>query len=253
MTTEEKVGDAGPGQQFAPRQVTQIRAGDQVANQLRDAMVKGLLKPGDRLAELTLAEQFGVSRPTIRNAITTLRQHGMISTHRGAKGGHFIVAPQTQVVAREIGETFSLWFDAGAVTVAEIHEARLMVERDCVRLAAVRRTGEDLALLREVVDAPLTPSTTLEEVWELDVQFHHAIARAAKNRLLELPMLAIHLLRPYINRLLAHHDLPRTWAEHRAIYEAILARDPDLAERMLLAHAARVAQHLPANLLPTVE
>jgi DNA-binding FadR family transcriptional regulator len=228
---------------FIPKAVRPRRAGDEVANQLREALVNGVLKPGDRLeAEPTLAEQFGVSRPTIRNAINTLRKQGMLRTVRGAKGGHFVVVPQTDIVMRDIGETFSLWFDAGAVTVSEVDEARVVVERQCVRLAALRRTEEDLEALREIVERPADERAPLEEFWDADIRFHQQIARAARNRLLELPMMAIHLLRPYTNRLMDHHDRTRTRAQHLAIYEGIAARDPDRAEQALIAHVESLAR-----------
>lgn len=227
---------------FTPQAVRARRAGEEVADQLREALIRGVLKPGDRLAvEPTLADQFGVSRPTIRNAINTLRKQGMLRTIRGAKGGHFVVAPQTDMVARDIGETFSLWFDAGAVTMTEVDEARELIERQCVRLAALRRTEEDLEALREIVEAPADDKGPLEAFWDFDIRFHQQIARAARNRLLEMPMMAIHLLRPYTNLLMDHHDRARTRAQHLAIYQAIAARDPDHAERALIAHVKSLA------------
>jgi len=228
---------------FTPKAVRPRRAGDEVANQLREALIHGILKPGDRLeAEPTLADQFGVSRPTIRNAINTLRKQGMLRTVRGARGGHFVVAPQTDIVTRDIGETFSLWFDAGAVTATEVDEARVVVERQCVRLAALRRTKKDVEALRVIVERPVDDRAPLEDFWDADIRFHQQIARAARNRLLELPMMAIHLLRPYTNRLMDHHDRARTRAQHLAIYEGIAARDPDRAEQALIAHVESVGR-----------
>jgi GntR family transcriptional repressor for pyruvate dehydrogenase complex len=222
-------------------------AAEAIAGQVRGALIEGRLQPGDRLAtEPEMAEDFGVSRSTVREAIRILRGQGFVHTVRGAKGGHFIVTPQTDVVAESVGETLGLWFEAGTVSVGEVDEARNIVEAACVRLAAERRSDEDLEAMEAVLAEAAVDDQPLRGFLDLDVRFHRCIARAARNRLLELPMTAIHLIRPRTNVLLRRHDRETVRAQHRQLYEAIRNRDADAAEAAFHGHASYIAQEREA-------
>lgn len=248
---------------FRPQAVAPRSAADQIASQLRAALIDGSLRPGDRLGtEPDLAGEFGVSRATVREAIKILRAQGVLRTARGARGGHFVVSPQTDVLAESIGETFGLWFDAGDISVAEVDEARVVVERACVRLAAERRSEDDLAEMEGHLAKAGDRSLGLAEFLALDTAFHRVVARAAHNRLLEMPMTAIHLVRPRTNQVLRRHDRPAVTAQHRSILAAIAAKDADKAERAFLDHvsfldverkAAIAARRRPAADLPLNE
>jgi GntR family transcriptional repressor for pyruvate dehydrogenase complex len=217
---------------FHGEHVASHTAAETIASQLREALIDGRIRPGDRLAtEPEMAADFGVSRSTVREAIRILRGQGFVHTVRGAKGGHYIVAPQTDVVAESVGETFGLWFDAGTVSVAEVAE---------------RRSDEDLAALAEILDEAQIDDQPLTAFLDLDIRFHRSIARAARNRLLELPMGAIHLLRPRTNRLLRRHDRTAVRAQHMRLFEAIRDRDPDAAVAAFEEHAAFIARERDA-------
>ena len=232
---------------FRGEQVAAHTVAESIAAQLRDALIDGRIQPGDRLAtEPDMAADFGVSRSTVREAIRMLRGQGFVQTVRGAKGGHFIVSPQTDVLAESVGETFGLWFEAGTVSVAEVDEARNIVEAACVQLAAERRTDEDLAALEAVLAEAANEDQPLTSFLDLDVRFHRAIARAARNRLLELPMGAIHLVRPRTNRLLRRHDRAAVRTQHTRLYEAIRDRDPAAAEAAFHDHASYIARERDA-------
>jgi DNA-binding FadR family transcriptional regulator len=234
---------------FCPVAVKPRSAADQITAQLRDALIAGRLRAGDRLApEPELAAGFGVSRATVREAIKVLRTQGVVRTSRGAKGGHFVSRPETNALAQSVSETYGLWFDAGDVSIAEIDEAREVVEHACVRLAAARRTPAALTEMAEILARTADPSTPLSEFLALDIDFHQAIARAAGNRLLELPMTAIHIVRPRTNQFLRHHDRDAVLAQHHLILEAIAAGDPDGADRAFGAHIAHLAREREAAL-----
>jgi DNA-binding FadR family transcriptional regulator len=242
-------GDGGsPGRQrFRGEHVESHTAAETIAAQVRDALIDGRIQPGDRLAtEPEMASDFGVSRSTVREAIRILRGQGFVQTLRGAKGGHFIVSPQTDVVAESVGETFGLWFEAGTVSVAAVDEARNIVEAACVRLAAERRTDDDLAAIAMALEESMVDDQSLTAFLELDVRFHRSIARAARNRLLELPMAAIHLVRPRTNRLLRRHDRTAVRQQHTALFAAIRDGDPDRAEAAFREHAAYIAREREA-------
>lgn len=236
---------------FKPQHVQTTSAADQIAAQLRHAMTAGQLQPGDRLAaEPALATEFGVSRATVREAIKVLRAQGLLRTIRGTRGGHFVVTPQTDVVAAAVGETFSLWFDSGDVTVAEVDEARAAVETICVRLATVRRTQAELDMLRDLTERAADPAIPLEEFFDLNLRFHYVIAKAARNRLLELPMVAVHMVRAKTNSLIPHHEREPSIQQHREIVAAIEARDPVAAEAAFANHVRFVISQRDAAIAP---
>jgi DNA-binding FadR family transcriptional regulator len=231
------------GAVFRPMAVDSVSAAEQIAEQLRTAMIEGALTPGDRLPpEPELATGFGVSRSTVREAMKILRGQGVVDTARGARGGHFVRHPKTLDIAESLGETYCLWFDIGDISVAEVDEAREVVERACVRLAAKRRTEDDLDVIKRVLEAASDPDLALDEFLSLEVEFHRAIANAARNRLLNLPMQAIHIVRPRTNRLLKTHDRQKVLGQHRALAEAIESGDADLAERRLEQHIAHLSK-----------
>jgi GntR family transcriptional repressor for pyruvate dehydrogenase complex len=214
-------------------------------------MVAGTLRPGDRLStEPDLANEFGVSRATIREAIRGLRSQGLLITTRGARGGHFVITPQTEVVAATVGETFGLWFASGDVTVGEVDEAREVVEMACVRLAAERRTDADLDEMRDLIARAAHPDIALVEFFEVNLQFHHAIAKAARNRMLELPMVAVQLVRSKTNSLIRHHKRKPAIQQHRAILAAIAAQDPVEAQAAFARHMQFIIGQRDAAIAP---
>src|SRR5438132_10086855 len=122
---------------FAP--VSVARASSSIADQIRQAIVTGRLEQGQRLPpERELAEQFGVSRVTVRDALRALEAMGLIEVRVGARGGAFVTVPTGSIV----GQTMSDMMMMQAITPADIVEARLVVELGTVTLACVRATDE---------------------------------------------------------------------------------------------------------------
>src|SRR3954451_13636298 len=135
---------------FAP--VSVARASSAIAEQIRAAILTGRLKAGDRLSpERELAEQFGVSRVTVRDALRSLEAMGLIAVKVGARGGAFVTAPTGSKVA----QTMSVMMMMSATTPEDIAEARLIVELGTVTLACARASDEDIAQLRELCERGL--------------------------------------------------------------------------------------------------
>src|SRR5215831_13018471 len=130
---------------FTP--ITVARASSAIAEQIRTAIVTGRLRAGERLSpERELAEQFGVSRVTVRDALRSLEAMGLIEVKVGARGGAFVTAPNGSKVAQTMSDMMLM----AATTPADIVEARLIVELGTVSLACARATDDDLAALREL-------------------------------------------------------------------------------------------------------
>ncbi len=120
-----------------------------VADRLRTEIVRGQLKEGDTLPpETTLMEEFGVSRPTLREAYRLLEAESLIQLKRGARGGAVVSVPDISVAARYVG----LILQMSGTTLDEIHTARIIFEPACARLFTERRTDNDLDDLRACID-----------------------------------------------------------------------------------------------------
>src|SRR5436190_3639698 len=118
---------------FAP--VSVARASSAIAEQIRTAILTGKLKAGDRLSpERELAEQFGVSRVTVRDALRSLEAMGLIEVKVGARGGAFVTAPTGSKVAQTMSDMMLM----SVSTPEDIVEARLIVELGTVTLACAR-------------------------------------------------------------------------------------------------------------------
>jgi len=187
------------------------RASDEIAAQIRAELAAGKLGVGSRLpSERALAEQFGVSRNTLREALRSLEYAGLLTLHKGAHGGAVIAQRGDQAVSNGLQDLFSL----GAIQPAQLTEARIWLEAVIVREACRRATPDDIAALRRNVaeteaamaadDFPLRA--------EKNIEFHRILARMTGNPMMELLVNAVlDVLRGFIRTIGAypnHHVLP---------------------------------------------
>jgi DNA-binding FadR family transcriptional regulator len=230
--------------QFVPRPITTTSAAHQIAEQIRLGILRGELPPGRRLpSEAELASDFAVSRGTIRETMKLLSAQQLVEATRGASGGTFVRLPEPDDLAAAMGDTITLWFNAGSTSVAEVNAAREWIERGCTLMAAHNRTDEDLARIRAAVEAMEAPGIEMDEMLELDIDFHDAISRAAHNAVLELAMKAIHIVRPYTNTMLVPLlSIEKIAGQHRVIYEAVAARDVEAARAAFDVHMAHLEE-----------
>jgi len=221
---------------FAP--VSVARASSSIADQIREAIVTGRIEQGARLPpERELAEQFGVSRVTVRDALRALEAMGLIEVRVGARGGAFVTVPTGSIV----GQTMSDMMMMSAVTPEDIVEARLVVELGTVTLACARATEDDLAALNDLAERSQAALAAKTYTRELSWDFHALVARAAHNRAIESltssfrSSLSMHPIRTREGA--KAHTL--TVDEHTAILKAIVARDGATARREMAKHLLR--------------
>jgi len=158
------------------------RAFEEVTAQLRQRVIHGYLKPGDRLPpERDLAVKLGVSRNTVREALRVLEMGGVLKLQKGATGGAFVVAPSGEVVATAFQDMFQL----GSVSPAQLTEARLSLEEVVIRFACERISAVDLAALERNVEASLQASKAGDYVnrSRINLEFHNILARSTANPL----------------------------------------------------------------------
>jgi GntR family transcriptional repressor for pyruvate dehydrogenase complex len=215
-----------------------------VTERIRRAIHIGSYVPGDKLPpERALAQQLGVSRTTVREAIRVLEGEGYVASRRGASGGITVldqaeneerIRPLLADKLPEIEETF---------------DYRIAVEGAAARLAAARRTDEDLVILRRAYEVMREDRET-RRFRAADNSFHLAIADAARNRLMRQ---AIEDARAAtwvpIDRLISRVFLTAN-RHHEQIYDAIAAGDPDAAQRAVVDHLETARRDLRRSLRP---
>jgi DNA-binding FadR family transcriptional regulator len=161
------------------RQVRVPKTAELVAAQLRRRIIKGELAEGEALPpEATLMEQFGVSRPTLREAFRVLEAEALISVRRGAHGGARVHAPDDAVAARYAG----LLLEHRGTTVEDVYQASALLEPPCVALLARTRTKKDIARLREALARAEVLNAGPLEVLAAQQAFHHMIVELTGNQ-----------------------------------------------------------------------
>jgi GntR family transcriptional repressor for pyruvate dehydrogenase complex len=221
---------------FAP--ISVARASSSIADQIRQAIVTGRLSEGERLApERELAEQFGVSRVTVRDALRALEAMGLIEVRVGARGGAFVTVPSGSIV----GQTMSDMMMMSALTPEDVVEARLIVELGTVTLACARATEQDLSALRELSQLAEERIAAKTYTRELSWDFHALLAKAAHNGAVEgltgsfRSSLSMHPIRTREGA--AAHA--RTVEEHARILAALEQRDGGAARTEMAHHLLR--------------
>jgi len=215
---------------FAP--LDQTGRAELVARRLVDAITLGVLADREQLpSEAELAEQFGVSTVTVREALVSLRQRGLVRTKRGRGGGSFVCAPSEdndeawQARLREVSLS----------ELRDIGDHYAAVAGAAAMLAAERSSTEDLAriqLATEDLDGAKGTAATRAER-----QFHLEVAAASQSPRLTHQEIRLQSEQGALLWLpLGHHDPVTACAEHRAISAAIAEADGDKARRLTEQH-----------------
>lgn len=229
----------------APVFATELRSlPDQIAEAIRESIVSGALSVDQRLPnETELAEQFGVSRPTVREALKRLAAKNLIRSQRGVSGGNFVSLPSEEQVRSDLSTTATLLVSHQVFSLAEVAESRRLLETTCARLAAERRTAEHVDALHIAIDRQSRPDLSDEEFCDADVAFHRVIVEAAGNPVLTYVMVfALEALHPstnlVINRFRKRGDV---LALQRDLLDAVETGDPEAASDAIGAQMDHLA------------
>lgn len=163
------------------------RAFEEIAEQIRQQVATGRLRPGDRLpAERELSLQFNVSRNTLREALRALEHAGMIELRKGASGGAFVLPGNSDVIINGMCDLFHL----GAITPQHLTEARIWLAEVVVRVACERATEDVFAALEANVEAAAQAEKEgrFDDRQKLNREFHVILARATGNPIIEITM-----------------------------------------------------------------
>ena len=210
-----------------------------VAAHLLRLIHRGEIGPGDRLpAERELAEQLGVARISLREAIKSLRDDGYVEVRRGAHGGTYVL---------ELDEPVARWQARMRTEFGEfddIIDYRIALESEAAGLAAARRTKSHLAILRTSIRA-LERAGTRAEVRLTDTQFHAGLARASGNARLASAIEAARAdLFALPNLIPGLSPSNKFIGDHQTIYQAVCQGNRDAATAAMREHIENTRTHL---------
>ncbi|WP_368562934.1 FadR/GntR family transcriptional regulator [Pseudoxanthomonas sp. UTMC 1351] len=218
--------------------MSESRLYQSIAAEILKLIESGEFPVGSRLpGERDLAERFGVSRVTIREAEIALEAQGRISIKTGS--GVYVKARGT--------DTLGALPD---VTAFDLTAARAVIEAEAAALAASHVTDDELAELEALIAAMSDPNATDQAANEADQKFHLAIARIAGNPVVEYCIHLIWRMRndlPRVRQVYArvcHNDSNSRTEEHAAILTALQRRDPAAARNAMRSHFQRLFESM---------
>jgi GntR family transcriptional regulator, transcriptional repressor for pyruvate dehydrogenase complex len=218
-----------------------------IVDQIKEAVFQKKLKPGDKLpSERQLMDQFKTSRVTIREALRTLEQFGILEIKRGMDGGAFISDPNTKFINNFLQDMFSM----GRIKIPNLTEARMAIEPFSVKLATERITEDFLQKVRRNIDEAreCLDRKNMNDARLLDLEFHRLIAQASQNPVI---FFLIDSIMDIMENNISSIPLPikpveRTDQCHEEIYAALRDRDVQRAQDLMLKHIHEIQDALEA-------
>jgi GntR family transcriptional regulator, transcriptional repressor for pyruvate dehydrogenase complex len=214
-------------------------ASEQIARELRRYVSSHELRPGDRLGtEQELAAEFGVSRPTLREALRLLAGSHLIRASTGPGGGIFVASTPNEGLGRNLSDSIASMLETDAVSLDELLAARIHLEVPLAGLAAANATPDTVDALQAAMDDAAGRDPGTPEFSAADARFHRVIAAAAGNELLRgFTSWTLDVLQPSLIEAVGHLvDGEAVLEQHAVICRAIQRRRAPAAERAMRAH-----------------
>lgn len=223
---------------------------DRVAAALRKMFLRGEIPEGTMLPpESELMQRFGVSRPTLREALRVLESQSLIEILRGSRGGARAIRPTRQMLADYAG----LILQYEGVTLKDVYRARAAIEVPTVVKLATDRNAAAIAELEEIVARERGPKTG-EDGFASQTEFHAAIARLSGNTTLQIISEMLHHIVAKANRGVqpnsgprAEQALRRSAKTHALVLEHIKAGDADKAAALWNRHLEKAEEYVLAG------
>jgi DNA-binding FadR family transcriptional regulator len=225
---------------FTP--VKQNRIAVEIVNQLKTAILSGRFKPGERLpTERELTGQFKVSRVVVREAVRELEIKGLVKILQGSTGGAYV----TDLSLDHLNNAFLDLFLYNKVSVAELIQARLLIECETARIAAARVAPQSARRLQEALAAERRDSASQAEFVSNRLMFHYLLAEMSGNRLLQAIASALfRLTGELILEVKPARKVIHRPEEHAEILRAVLDHDGEAAGRAMQRHLENMGRRL---------
>jgi GntR family transcriptional regulator, transcriptional repressor for pyruvate dehydrogenase complex len=231
------------------RPIRTRRAFEEICERIREQLALGVLKPGDKLPpERELAQQLGVSRNVLREALRSLEMAGILKLRKGVKGGAFIREGDTGRMNEVMRDMLSL----GTISVRELSEARINVIDLVVRLACVNARQRDFEALEaniERTDTATREGRLLDRV-ECSREFYKLLAESTGNKVITMivsSVTEIHMRFVYAKVASSGAATPRLTDKRRQFLSALRARDVTAATRLIRNHLESIQRMLESD------
>jgi DNA-binding FadR family transcriptional regulator len=238
----DQTGQAAVADGAAFEPISVSRALDEIARQIRQEVMAGRLKPGQKLPpERDLCVRFGVSRNTLREALRALEISGLIELKKGATGGAFIKRGDKDVVITGLRDLYYL----GSITPEQLTEARVMLADLVVRDVCVKATEADLEALQANVGAAeaAQKAGNIEERARINLEFHSLLAKISGNPILILTMEAILQVMAEFIAQIGYSENRFVLPARRRLLKLLAERNADEAASEMAAHLRRVHRY----------
>lgn len=221
--------------------VKPLRLYEQIANQIRNLIFNGTLRPGDQLpSERELAEQFGVSRTAVREAVRVLGEKGLIEIQAGR--GTFVTDSfnkMSDVMRDTLDWVVKVSLGNGMLDLVQVRE---LLEPGIAEMAAEMAEAEEIEIMKKAVAVMDNSMDDADAYVEADLEFHLALAEATQNPI--IPMLIdpiVALLHEQRKRIFKVEGGPqRGQFHHKRILETVMRQDPTAARQAMIAHLEQV-------------
>ena len=223
--------------------IKQTRVSDEIVNQVKSLISEGSLKPGDRLPpERELIKQFGVSRPTLREALKSLIAMGFLEVKQAKRT--FVKS----MISERMQDPLSLLIKTDTQTIFDLIEVRKAMEAWSAFHAAQRATEEDMKQLESIIKEMKVASEKGRSWEKEDADFHLAIAQATHNTIQTHIMSTIYdLLRESVARVFTNRaKVKKLLQQHHRIFNAIKSHSPGEARDKTLEHLDYVDSEVKA-------
>jgi GntR family transcriptional repressor for pyruvate dehydrogenase complex len=243
MTPTEEGGVSTPA--FEP--IRRRRAFEEVCEKIRNQLSTRALRPGDKLpAERELAEQLGVSRSALREALRTLELAGILELRKGAKGGAFVRAGDPTSMKRVLQDLVHL----GTISLDDLTEARLLIQSGVIRLACERATQADIDAISANIEktAEATRLGRHEERLRHVFEFYRLLAFATRNEVLIIMVDSLtDILLRFLRRITGGGSQPGVVESRRRLLKHLRARDANKAVAEIESHLTKLHKLLTRN------
>jgi DNA-binding FadR family transcriptional regulator len=225
------------------------RTFEEICERIREQLALGVLKPGDKLPrERDLAEQLGVSRNVLREALRSLEMAGLLRLQKGVKGGAFVQDGDMSRMNDVVRDMLSL----GAISVGELSEGRIQILDLVVRLACERaRQADFLALEANIERSEIaTREGRLLDRVECSREFYRLLASATGNKVMAMIMdsvTEIHMRFVYAKVASSGVSMPQLVEKRRQFLSALRKRDVSAAARLMRVHLESVQRMLDSD------
>jgi GntR family transcriptional repressor for pyruvate dehydrogenase complex len=243
----QRAGVSPTSLRFQPIHVR--RTFEEICERIREQLALGVLKPGDKLPrERDLAEQLGVSRNVLREALRSLEMAGLLRLQKGVKGGAFVQDGDMSRMNDVVRDMLSL----GAISVGELSEGRIQILDLVVRLACERaRQADFLALEANIERSEIaTREGRLLDRVECSREFYRLLAAATGNKVMAMIMdsvTEIHMRFVYAKVASSGVSMPQLVEKRRQFLSALRKRDVSTAARLMRVHLESVQRMLDSD------